>query len=302
MTVYFGDKGGIQLKRTSGAPINGALAASDVSVEKRRFSLANTNGINLIQGDLISGDQVDIRRTDGGGNLQLVSGHDYPDWRGYVFIDQLGGIRLYNAFAPSLVGSLEEGLVLIQPSEAQQIEISTRSSQYNFLGQIREYEITTERETIDITQLGNQFKKQYEAGLISGQGQINCFFEYRQSLCGEMGCGVGTEYVTYLAQLCIRLVQGADFFGRFFIYTPNTAESLDISGAQQSIWYEAECIVTNCTVNVSPTQVVETTINFVTTGPIKLLTGVPPAFLLQEDGALLLQEDGSRLVLAGQDV
>ena len=99
-------------------------------------------------------------------------------------------------------------------------------------------------------------------------------------------------------------MQGADFFGRYFIYTPVIdSDILDTTGSQQSVWYDAECVVTNCSVSVTATQAVEATINFVTTGQIQLKTGVPPAFLLQEDSAVILQEDGqSRLVLAGQDV
>ena len=297
MTVYFGESGAIQLKRKSGEPIRGELGPGDVSVEKRRFSLAD----NDIQGELITGDQVDIRRTDGG-NLQLVSGHDYPDWRGYVFIDQMGGIRLYEDFAVSLAGSLERGLQLVEPTEVQQLEIVTRASKYNYLGRVTGYEITTERDTVNTTILGNQFKKQYEAGLISGQGQINCFFEFKRQMCID-GCSLGSEYPMYLAQLCIRLVQGADFVGRFFLYTPTTDDSLDVTGDQQSVWYDAECIVTNCTISVVATQIIEATINFVTTGQIALRTGVPPAYLLQEDSALILQEDGqSGILLAGQDV
>ena len=55
--------------------------------------------------------------------------------------------------------------------------------------------------------------------------------------------------------------------------------------------------------SVEATGVIESTINFVTTGRIKLLTGVAPSYLLQEDATLILQEDGeSRIVLAGVDV
>ena len=297
MTVYLGDNGAVQIKRKSGAPIIGELERGNVNVAKRRFSLTDKE----IYGELITGDQVDIKRL-GGGNLTLVSGHNYPDWRGYVFIDQMGGIRLFDNFADSLVGSLELSLPLVTTATAQNIQITTRASNYSYLGRVTGYELTTERETINTTQLGDQFQKQYEAGLISGQGQLDCFFEYKTDICDPSDCSLGTEYAFYLAQLCIRLTQGADFLGRFFVYRPSGDDRLDVTGDQQAVWYDAECIVTNCTVTISPTQVIETTINFVTTGKIQLLTGVPPAFLLKEDAAFLLQEDGSRIVLAGQDV
>ena len=309
MTVYLGEYGSVQIKRESGSPIVGTLVPSDVSVEKRRFSLNDYD----VQGELLSGDQVDITRTDGGKDLELVQGHNFPDWRGYVFVDQLGGLRLYEDFADALVGDVNKAFALVEPSEDQNLRISTRGARFNYLGEVRSYEITTERETVDTTHLGNEFRQQYEAGLISGQGRLDCFFEFQyNSQCDEdADCGPGTEYAMYLAQLCIRLTQGADFFGRFFIYHPRCESNCgsstnalgDVRGNTQAVWYETDCVVTNCTVSVEPTQAIEATINFVTTGRIKLLTGVPPAFLLQEDSSLILQEDGvSRLFLAGQDV
>ena len=299
MTVYLGTQGAVQIKRESGAPINGQLVPSDVSVEKRRFSLNDYD----VQGELIAGDQVDIIRVDGG-NLQLVEGHDYPDWRGYVFVDQLGGMRLYRDFSPALAGSVDNALELVLPTKNQQLRITTRSARFQYLARLQGYELTTERESIDTTQLGDQFKQQYEAGLISGQGTLDCFFEYKHGLCVPDGCSEGAEFAMYLAQLCVRLTQGSDFFGRFYVYHPDCSEdAIDVRGDEQAVWYETDCIVTNCTMSVIATGVIESTINFVTTGRIKLLTGVAPSFLLQEDSALILQEDGeSRLVLAGQDV
>lgn len=298
MTVYLGTQGAVQIKRTSGSPINGQLVPSDVSLEKRRFSLNDYD----VQGELIAGDQVDITRTDGG-NLQLVAGHNFPDWRGYVFVDQLGGLRLYDNFPDALAGSVEEAFELVLPTENQQLRIVTRAARFQYLARVRNYELTTERDLIDTTRLGDQFKQQYEAGLISGQGTLDCFFEFKRETCDPDNCQAGAEFAMYLAQLCVRLTQGSDFFGRFFVYHPNTDESQGVTGEEQAVWYESECLVTNCTMSVEASGLIESTINFVTTGRVSLLTGVPPSFLLQEDSALILQEDGvSGLLLAGQDV
>ena len=288
MTVYLGDTGSVLFERKSGAPINATLLPADVSLERRRFSFADHD----VQGELLSGDQVDIIRTDGGGNLELIASHvGHPDWRGYVFIDPLGGIRLYDTFAGSLAGVRDEGLELVIPSGTQTLRIETRNNTYNYVGKVQGYELTTTRDTVDITNLGDQFKKQYEAGLISGQGQLNCNFEFRRERpCVSNPEPTGLEYSMYLAQLCIRLTQGADFLGRFFVYDPNADEDSDSRFNQQAVWYEAECIVTNCTINVTSGEIIETVVNFVTTSTIKLLTGAPPSFLLSEDGTLLLQE------------
>ena len=286
MTVYLGDNGTVLIERKSGAPINATLEPADVSIERRRFSF----GDHDVQGELISGDQIDLISVDGT-DLTWIDGHNYPDWRGYVFIDPLGGIRLFDDFAGSLAGVIDEAVVLRTPSASKQIRITTRNNTYNYIGKVSGYEITTSRDTVDITQLGDEFKKSYEAGLISGQGQLNCNFEFRrEKYCASNPEYTGLEYSVYLAQLCIRLTQGADFLGRFYIYDPGRDSDADSRFNKQAVWYEAECLVNNCIVNVNSGQIVETTISFVTTGMIKLLTGAPPQLLLNEDGTLLLQE------------
>jgi len=292
VTVYLGDHGVVELKRASGAPIQTTIDIGDVNVDKRRFSFPED-----VRGELINGDQIDLVRTDGS-NLDLIQGHSEPDWRGYVFIDIMGGVRLYDSFEAAIRGNQYEAVELKTPSSAQPIAIQTRNTRYNPLAQVKQFDFTTERQQIDLTHLGDQFRKQYEAGLISGQGRLDCFWDHQLRMCDPNQCGDGVELPIYLAQLCIRLTQGADFMGRFFIYTPGGS---DLRDSRNSVWYEADCIVTNVSVSVSPTEVIESSIDFVTTGTIRLLVGVPPSYLLTEEPAKLLQEDGSGLLLAGSD-
>ena len=80
-------------------------------------------------------------------------------------------------------------------------------------------------------------------------------------------------------------MQGADFFGRFYIH-----RSPEIGG--DSVWYEAECIVTNTSVAVQPGDIIRSNIQFVTTGRIQLDFGVPRYRLLLEpsqNGAVLTE-------------
>lgn len=294
MTVYLGDNGFVELKRSSGAPITGTVGVADVNLERRRFSFRE-----FTSGELLTGDQVDILRV-GGDNLDLISGVTATDWRGYVFVDILGGIRLYDSFDLAIRGEVSEALQLKTPGTPQEIAIQTRSSRFNKLAQIKQFDFTTERETIDITNLGDDFRKQYDAGLIQGQGRLDCFWDYSHKLCDASGCS-GTELPIYLAQLCIRLVQGADFFGRFFIYTPGGE---DARASQNAVWYEAECVVTNVSISVAPTEAIESSIDFVTTGPFRLLIGEPPSYLLTEERTRILLEqnnDGGAIILSGTD-
>ena len=302
MTVYLGSSGAVELRRIAGQAIDATLLSGDVSVPKRRFSFSDYD----IQGVFLTGDQVDIQ-VIGPGNLDLVAGHAFPDWRGYVFVDEMGGIRLYNEFTKSLSGVIEEAVELVTPWKASQgLKLRTRASEHHFIAEIKSYEIATDRSLVDTTVLGDAFRKKYDAGLISGQGSLNCFFEFQRNLCDSNGCDPGSEFSMYLAQLCIRLVQGCDFDGRFYIYRSPDARDGTPENNEASVWYEATCLVTNCVVNVAALNTIDCTINFVTTGRIKLQTGEPPSFLATRTQLrrteYLLQEDGSsRVILAGQN-
>ena len=287
MTVYLGDSGGIELERTAGEPVRLTLLDGDISVEKRRFSPEED-----VLGVFISGDQVDIESVDGS-DLHLIKDHDYPDWRGFISVDSLGGLRLFNTFQKAVAGEKRNAVELVDWPNRQEIIITTRGDNFTPLAKITAYDFTTERETVNTSILGNQFVQQYEAGLISGQGSIDCFWEWRYQLCDPDTQLAGVEFSAYLARLCVRITQGADFVGRFFIYK-------DRDPGTNSVWYEARCIVTSASISVDVDQAITSTIQFVTTGEFKLLTGKPPAFLLQEDSiSLILQEDGSsRLILS----
>ena len=287
MTIYLGDSGGIELKRTAGQAADMTLLDGDVSVEKRRFSPQED-----FLGTFITGDQVDIESKDGS-NLHLIKDHDFPDWRGYVFMDALGGIRLFDTFKKAVEGQRSEAVELVDWPDRQELTMQTRGDNFTPLAKITSYEFTTERSTVDTTILGSQFVQQYEAGLISGQGTIDCFWEHRYQRCDPDVCDNGVEFSAYLAQLCIRITQGADFFGRLFIFQ-------DTDPGVNSVWYEAECIVTSASISVAAIEAITSTIQFVTTGQFKLLTGIPPAYLLEEDGvSLILKEDGvSRIIIA----
>lgn len=284
MSVYLGYAGSVELDRDStDAPIKTTLDPSDVNATRRRFA------VDFNVSALITGDRVEIATVDGS-TLQLVSGHSYPDGSWYIHIDDAGGIRLYDQFQASLSGQQDDAVQLVTPSAAQEITMQTKNDRYRFMARIRDFEITTSRDTIDLTSLGNEFRNQYERGLISGQGSLNCLWESNQSFAGT-GYGANqAEFPSYLARLVVRVQQGADFNGRFFIFagTPDQPES---------VWYETKCIITNVAVSVSNERAIETRVDFVTSEQIILKQGRPPEYLLQESGDYLLQEDGSRLVL-----
>lgn len=284
MAVYLGNHGGVELKRDSlNEPLTSDLDPDDVNVSKKRFSF------DFDSGALISGDQVDIDTTDNS-NLELVSGTTSSGWRGYIHVDDAGGIRLYTTFAQAIDGGSANALTLVKPSATQKITVSTRSSVYRCLAQIQSYELTDSRETVDITSLGEEFRRNFANGLISGQGSLNCLWDYKAEICDGTDKS-RTEFPNYLAQLVIRMQQGADFIGRFFLHCDS----------ESSVWQDATCIVTNVGISVEPTQLIRTSIQFVTTGEIRLRMGEPPAYLLTQASSVLLQEDDSKIDLEDDD-
>ena len=173
MSIYFGSTGFIELKRDA---LNSALETSlnpdDVNINKKRFS------VNKVSGSLITGDQIEIETNDGS-NLELLSGHSFPDLRKYIHIDDMGGIKLYETFASALAGEVTDALTLTAPNSTKNISIRTRNTRFRPLAKITQFEITTERDTVDITNLGEEFRKQYENGLISGQGTMQTIWQHR---------------------------------------------------------------------------------------------------------------------------
>ena len=284
--IYLGQYGDIELQRDSLNSFLGTqLDPSDVNTTLKRFSVKGASGA------LITGDYIDIETVDKS-NLELVTGHNYPDGSWFVHVDALGGLRLYTTFEASISGGVTGAVALSTPSTRKDITIKTRNTRFRHLANITSFEISTVRDSVDLTSLGDQFKRQYEAGLISGQGTIECLWEHNQAKVNQE-CGDDGEFPFYLAQLVVRLTQGADFKSRFYIYKDN-------SNTSNSVWYQADCVVTNVVISVPATEQITSRIEFVTNGEIKLNTGSAPSYLLQEDTYKILQEDGSPILLEQQ--
>tara|TARA_R100001086_G_scaffold58299_1_gene26656 strand:+ start:3055 stop:3915 length:861 start_codon:yes stop_codon:yes gene_type:complete len=283
MPIYFGSTGFIELRRDSLNPdLVTTLEPDDVNISKKRFS------VNEAVGALVTGDQIEIDTADKS-NLELLANHNFPDLRKYIHIDDLGGIKLYDDFGTALAGEISQALTLTKPSTSKKILIRTRNTRFRPLAKIREFEITTSRDTIDITNLGNEFRKQYENGLISGQGTIETIWQHR-NFQNDTPDFASPEFPVYLSQLLVRMRQGSDFEGRFYIYHDPTEEV-------ESVWYQSSCVVTNVAISVPAAGIVEARIEFVTNGEIRLHSGTPPSFLLLENSDKILQESGDGILL-----
>lgn len=289
MAIFLGQQGHVELRRdASNQALATTLDPDDVNPSRKRFS------VDFAAGALITGDQITIATVDKA-PLELVAGHVdedgeyYPDYRGYVHVDDVGGVRLYENFSDSVAGGPDAAVALVQPTAPQAVLVQTRDTNYNCLAQVTKYELTTSRDQVQTDVLGDEFRSYYEAGLISGQGTLSCFWQHKQGLCEGEG---NPEFSSYLARLILRLKQGSGFDGRFYVYS---------CGSEPAVWYDTKCIVTNVGLSVDPGQIVQTQIQFAATGPIVLHQGEPTAYLLQEDSGVILQEDGSALELEDAD-
>ena len=263
--------------------LNASMVPSDVNTTRKRFSVTG------VKSNIITGDKVEIERTDGSSNLELVSGHTGRDGSWFVHVDDIGGIRLYTTFALAVGGTKANALSLVVPSSNQQISIKARNTTYRPLARIEEYEFTTQRDQIEISQLGDVFKRQFDNGMIQGQGSMTCFWEHRY-VATDPDYSTGQEFSSYLARLILRIRQGADFFGRFFLYRESSTSA-------NNAWYECEAQITSCSVSIPNVGIIKTQIDFITTGEFTLQVGATPGYVLQESTDHLLQEDGSKIFL-----
>ena len=119
---------------------------------------------------------------------------------------------------------------------------------------------------------------------------MNCIWEHSYETGDRKNeYGAESEFAFYLAQLIVRTQQGSDFDGLFYIYR-------DSNNKKNNVYYEANCIITNVAVSVNAAEVIDTRIEFVTNGVIRLKTGDTVGYILQEDNDKILQENESPIL------
>jgi hypothetical protein len=282
MSIYLGREGYVQLTRIAETDeyVRGVLTPNDVNVSERRFSF------NFSTSAFITGDRIELGTQDLS-NLVLIQNHSFPDALVYVNVDDAGGIRLFDTFEQAVNGDINDALPLERDTGNQNIRARTRDPGLNFISQVYKYEITTSRDSVDVTDLGKSFRENYSNGLISGQGSLSCFWEYKNTL-GDDKVGGKDEVPNYMAKLLLRLKQGSVFRGRFVIFDDKRGHK---------IFYQMRCVVTNVAIQAGTRdEIIETEINFVTSGPISLKVSQDFGSLLLEDSSKLLAEDSTQIL------
>ena len=282
MSIYLGREGYVQLTRIAETDdyVRSVLTPNDVNVSERRFSFSFTASV------FITGDRIELGTQDFS-NLVLIQNHSFPDALVYVNVDDAGGIRLFDTFEQAVNGDINDALPLERDTGNQNIRARTRDPGLNFISQVYKYEITTSRDSVDVTDLGKSFRENYSNGLISGQGSLSCFWEYKNTL-GDDKVGGKDEVPNYMAKLLLRLRQGSVFLGRFIIFDDKKGHK---------IYYQMRCVVTNVAIQAGTRdEIIETEINFVTSGSIALRVSQDFGSLLLEDSSKLLAEDSTQIL------
>jgi len=275
MTVYLGNAGNIELIRDSGDVIAGTIKPSNVNTAKGMFSF------DFSSGTFVTGDFVQFI---GATTLSFVSGWAFSQGNWFVNVDQLGGLRLYNTYSDAVAGTSNNRVALATPGAAVAVSCRILNSVPRILANIIRFELSTDREAVDTSSLGDEFRNQYST-LITGSGSIDCIFDY--ATAGQ------TEIAVYLHNLLLRQQFGSDFKANLYILTEGQGQGVNASN--DSVWYEIQGVMTNAAIQCTAGDIIESRFTFVTTGEIKLRVQT----VTWAD--LLLNSAGDRLVLSTAD-
>lgn len=279
MTVYLGTFGKVELQREfDGSEITGTINSSDVNATGKRFSF------DFDHGQLLSGDQIEITSTNAAA-LAFIDSYTDSSVKKFIHVDELDGIRLYNSFAHAVNGGTANAVALAAISSDIPIKVKVANAERRLLAQCNGYELNTERETVDTTTLSDEFRSRIST-LMSGSGRMSCFWEYTGNTSDELA--------NYLLELQIRTRVGSQFKARFYLKTDAYNPSGVAANANDNIWYEFSGVLTSCAVQFSPSNSVQITADFITTGSIQIRMDLEPVDkMLQEDNGEILLEQGT---------
>ena len=272
MAVFLGRNGNVRLRRglrTPYALLEDEIKPDDVNTTLNRLSFDGALD------NLITGDRIDLSTNDARGMVCFdasawSSGSVEPLISAYVHVNAVGGLRFFYEFENAINNNRAAELTLAEfAGNPLVVTVKVRDVSANVLGNVTGYTLNTDRETIDATALSDKFRKQYSAGLISGTGSIDCLFDYISS-------GI-QETPLLMLQLIHRVDIGSEFDLALYLTDKELNPSLN------NVYYEMEAMVTQTGVTVDSDDIIRCTIDFVTTGEIRLLIGEPAGYVLKED-------------------
>lgn len=272
MTFFIGTKGNVRLRRGTDAKlgvISSSVAPDDVT------TILNRVGIEGAVDNLFTGDRVDIFTPDARG-LDFIPVSNWASnttedtFSAFVNVNVAGGVRLYPTFADAVNNTRANEIALEAfTGDPIAVIVAVRDVAFNVLGNVTSYEFQSNREAIDTTALDDKFRKQFAAGTISGSGRIDCAFNYI------------TSGVEETPQLLLQLIQRLDLGSAFDLALYLTDKEVDPN--VENLFYLLTAVVTNSGVRVAANEIITCSLDFVTTGEVRLVLGQPSQYILKED-------------------
>jgi hypothetical protein len=286
MTFFLGSQGNVRLRRGTEVVLGNlqeSVNTDDISTVLNR--VGTKDGIE----NLFTGDKVDFETSDPR-NLLFIpasnwsSGTIQDTYSTFVNVNAVGGLRLYRTFADAVNNNRENEIVLQAfTGDPINLTITVRDVGSNILGDVTSYEFNASREQVDVTSLSDKFKNQYNAGLISGSGRVECVFNNK------------TDGSRETSLLMLQLIQRVDLGCAFdlFLYLVDK----EINPAEESIFYYLSAVVTNAGVTVDLDDAIRCTLDFVTTGELRLVVGALADYILKEDDDRIRKEQDLNFLL-----
>jgi hypothetical protein len=290
MAFFLGTKGNIRLRR--GTSLQMGQLVDTISPDDVNLTL-NRLGFDSAGANLITGDRVNISTNDARGLVCFAasawsSAVDRSAIAAYVNVNAAGGLRFFRGFSDAVNNVRANELTLAAfAGDPLRVTVAIKDMTYNVLGNVIDYTLATDREAIDTTTLNDRFRQLYSAGLLSGSGTISCAFDYTTS-------GV-SETPLLMLQLINRLDIGSEFDCALYLTDKSNDETV------QNVYYEFTAMVTKAGVEVRAGDIINSTIDFVTTGEIKLLIGQASGYVLKEDDDKIKLEQSLDFLLTEPD-
>lgn len=301
MAVYLGAHGIIELTRTSEQNyLNSTLDPADINVAAQRFSFDFGNN-RFMTGDLLEITRMTTAGAISTSNLDFVAagsfpgGAQSPQGQWYVNVDAANGVRLYNTWNEALIGGTATAAVLATPAASYPIRVQLKNNSRRILGEVTDYELNTNRETADVTSLGEAFRQRIST-LITGSGSCTAFWNYEAFATENRNIsGYTNEVSQYLHQLVLRQDLGACFRARFYLKTrATTPYTGGVPGpTTEQIFYDLNGVITDVGVAFNADEPVRSRINFVTTGELALLSEPAGNLVLNQTGGTVVQQNSS---------
>ena len=271
MTVFLGGTGRIKLRRGSSVSYGSftdVIEPDDVTTVLNRLSFESALD------NLLTGDRLSISTTDSRGLVCFAayawsSSTVESEISAYIHVNEVGGLRFFTEYGDAINNDRSTEITLSSFTGAPiAIEYKVIDFKFNTLGNVTGYTLNTDREAIDVTSLNDKFRKQFNAGLLSGSGTVDCLFDYE------------TTGIEEPSLLMLQLINRVDIGSQIELALYVTDSSLDNS--LTSVYYQTSAVITRTGVNVTAQNAIECTIDFVTDGEIRLLVGEPSGFVLFE--------------------